>query len=289
MDFYKSKNNIERIVILGSNGFVGSEIIVQLKKLNIPFLSISRDEIDLVNPSAIKKISKVLKKNDILVIASAIAPVKNQKMLTDNIIMMNNICQALSQKNVKKILYISSDAVYADKIYPLNEESITNPVSLHGIMHLTREMMLKELTKTPLAIIRPTLIYGQNDPHNGYGPNSFNRLVKSNKNINLFGKGEERRDHVHILDVANLCCRVICEEFEGVLNIATGEAVSFYEVAKKILKLYNNNSQITYVQRKGQMPHDGFRSFDSSKTYKTFTKFRYTLLDEGVSGLKIKI
>ena len=64
-----------------------------------------------------------------------------------------------------------------------------------------------------------TLIYGKNDPHNGYGPNSFNRLLDKNENIKLFGEGEEKRDHVYVNDVAELSFRMIFSNFTGVLKI----------------------------------------------------------------------
>ena len=68
-------------------------------------------------------------------------------------------------------------------------------------MHATREAILKNKFSKILCILRPTLIYGIGDSHNGYGPNKFLRLIKKNKNISLFGKGEELRDHVSINDV----------------------------------------------------------------------------------------
>ena len=39
-----------------------------------------------------------------------------------------------------------------------------------------RENILK-LLNIKLCIVRPTLVYGANDPHNGYGPNKFIRLA----------------------------------------------------------------------------------------------------------------
>ena len=36
-------------------------------------------------------------------------------------------------------------------------------------MHLLRENYLQNLYQDKLCIVRPTLIYGSNDPHNGYG------------------------------------------------------------------------------------------------------------------------
>ena len=47
---------------------------------------------------------------------------------------------------------------------------------------------------------RLSLIFGSEDPHNGYGPNSFMRLVKSNKNI----KKRTNTKHTTMISKANL-------------------------------------------------------------------------------------
>ena len=49
------------------------------------------------------------------------------------------------------------------------------------MMHVIRENYLKSLFLKKLCILRPTLIYGEGDPHNGYGPNKFIRLAKKMK------------------------------------------------------------------------------------------------------------
>ena len=95
-------------------------------------------------------------------------------------------------------------AVYGDEPLPLSEASAAAPGSLHGAMHLARELAFKAELKAPLAVLRPTLIYGAADPHNGYGPNRFRRLANEGTDIVLFGEGEERRDHVAVDDVAEL-------------------------------------------------------------------------------------
>jgi hypothetical protein len=38
---------------------------------------------------------------------------------------------------------------------------------------LAREIVFSSTVAAPLATLRPTLIYGGADPHNGYGPNQF--------------------------------------------------------------------------------------------------------------------
>ena len=62
-------------------------------------------------------------------------------------------------------------------------------------MHLLREKVLENFFVDKL-ILRPTLIYGISDPHNGYGPNKFLRQINNNENIKLFGKVNER-SHIH--------------------------------------------------------------------------------------------
>ena len=54
-------------------------------------------------------------------------------------------------------------------------------------MHLTREIILRNKFKKILCILRPTLIYGMGDSHNGYGPNRFINLAVKNKSISIFG------------------------------------------------------------------------------------------------------
>ena len=78
-----------------------------------------------------------------------------------------------------------------------------NKSSLHGLMHLVREKILLNIAKNNLCILRPTLIYGEKDPHNGYGPNQFVRRAMKNFSIELFGKGEEKRDHIWVNDLAH--------------------------------------------------------------------------------------
>ena len=132
-------------------------------------------------------------------------------------------------------------------------------------MHITREKILSKFFKKILCILRPTLIYGPKDPHNGYGPNKFIRLAGKNKNILLFGKGEERRDHINVIDVANIIFQVIKKNYTGTLNLASGEVNSFRKIAETIVGYFNNNSLVKLKKRVGEMPHKGYRAFNITK------------------------
>jgi nucleoside-diphosphate-sugar epimerase len=121
------------------------------------------------------------------------------------------------------------------------------------------------------------LIYGADDPHNGYGPNRFRRLAAAGKEIVLFGAGEERRDHVWIEDVAELAVRMIARRSRGSLNAATGTVISFRDAAEAVAALFGRPVAIASSPRSGPMPHDGYRPFDVAATRSAFPDFAYTL------------
>jgi nucleoside-diphosphate-sugar epimerase len=179
---------------------------------------------------------------------------------------------------------VSSDAVYADGPLPLSEASPAAPASLHGAMHLAREqMLLAASSDTPLAILRPTLVYGAGDPHNGYGPNKFRRQANRGETIVLFGEGEERRDHVDVDDIAEIVSRVVAHRSSGILNVATGTVASFRALADKAVALSPHKVEIKSSPRSGPMPHNGYRPFDPAATRAAFPDFRYTAIDAGLA------
>lgn len=274
-----------RVVILGAAGFVGGTTARLLAAQGIPTVALSRGDLDLLAAGAADKLRALLQPSDAVVVVSARAPCKDAAMLVDNIRMLMPVAEVLEKADVSHVVYISSDAVYRDSRSPLDEDSCAEPSALHGVMHLAREVMLKGSVKAPLAALRPTLLYGAADPHNGYGPNRFARLAAAGREIVLFGEGEERRDHVLIDDVAEIVLRVLQRRSCGTLNIATGTVHSFRDIAERIAATSNPAVPVRGTPRQGPMPHGGYRAFDPAATYKAFPDFRYTAIDEGLRGL----
>ena len=185
-----------RVVVLGAAGFVGGAISERLKRDGVPVSPLGRAELDLLAPGSSERLSSMLKPSDAIVVIAARAPCKTPGMLEENIRMMRTVCDALERQPVDHIVYISSDAVYADSSEPMTEAFCAEPGSLHGAMHLAREVMLRSVAgKAPIAILRPTLIYGARDPHNGYGPNSFRRKAARGEELVPGGRegGDPRR------------------------------------------------------------------------------------------------
>lgn len=208
-------------------------------------------------------------------------------MFEANIRMTKNALDGLAGQPLAQLLYISSDAVYSDSDGPLTEMSVTAPDNLHGQMHVARETMFAAALAdanpdTVFATLRPTLIYGASDPHNGYGPNRYRRQVLAGETIALFGNGEERRDHVSVLDVGELAVRMIERRTAGALNATTGRVASFRELAEMTIGFSDQPIEIENLPRAGPMPHNGYRPFDPAEVQRLFPDFAFTDLETGL-------
>ena len=277
---YKKPPN--RIIILGSSGIIASNLQKAFKKKKINIISIGSSKLDLRKKNSGKKLKKKIRKNDVVIFISAEAPVKNIRMFINNIKICNSVCEALEKKKIKQLIYISSDAVYADVNKKISERSIAIPTSLHGSMHLTREIMLKTKFKKVLCILRPTLIYGPGDTHNGYGPNRFISSASKNKPISIFGNGEEKRDHIFIEDVVKIIIKCVQNKGLGILNLATGKVNSFQYLAKEIINISKSNSKLFKIKRVGPMPHNGYRPFNIHLLKNNFKNIKIFSIDSGI-------
>lgn len=276
---------IGRVVVLGPSGSVGLPIVQRLRRGGIEPVTIGHGECDLTHANAGATLAGLLKAGDVIVFVSARAPTKTRQQFIENMLMADAVCQAIGLSAPSHVVYISSDAVYADCPGALDEKSLTLPASLHGLMHLSREMLLKDAWEGPLCIVRPTLVYGPSDRHNGYGPNRFWRESSAGGPIKLFGRGEEVRDHILADDIAEIVFRTIERRSSGVINAATGVALSFHEIAELILKKQSGKAGITYLPRSGPMPHDGRRIFDVSAVRAAFPDFQFTSFEAGLGLL----
>jgi nucleoside-diphosphate-sugar epimerase len=273
----------ERTVVIGAAGFVGGALIGRLQAAGAAHLGLARKDLDLTGAGAAERLADLLRSGDAVVAVAARAPCKDMRMMVDNMRIIRTITDALTKMPVQHVVNIGSDAVYADAPLPITELTPTSPTSLHGAMHLAREIAFNSFVKSPLALLRPTLIYGADDPHNGYGPNRFRRLANAGQEIVLFGEGEERRDHVLVEDVAEIIFRVLQWRSTGALNIATGQTHSFREVADLVVARAGRNVAIKGSPRSGPMPHNGYRPFDVSACRTAFADFTYTSLAEGIA------
>ena len=181
----KTKIKPKRIVIFGSGGFIGKNLISFLENENFNVIGIGSKDIDLTKRNAVSQIKDLIKENDNVVFLSALTPDKGKDLNTynKNIEMINNLISGIYEKKLNHFLYFSSDAVYGFDQTLITEKTPISPSDYYSLMHITRELMIKNEIKCPFLLLRPTAVFGFGDTHNSYGPNRFiNNAISEKKN-----------------------------------------------------------------------------------------------------------
>ena len=273
----------KRVVVVGAGGLVGSTIVQELVAAGVPTVGLTRKEVDLLAANGAEALKTRLASDDAVVFVSAVAPAKNVAQMMTNLRMAEAACVAFAAVPPAHLLYISSDAVYADDANPVTERSAVAPSTTHGMMHAARELMFRAEYRGPFAVLRPTLIYGARDPHAGYGPNRFRRQAAKGEPITIFGEGEEKRDHIAVEDVARLARRILFHRSVGALNAVTGVATSFHDIAHMVAAQFTPRAEVKSVPRPGPRPHLLHRFFDITDCYRAFPDFHFERLGQGLA------
>lgn len=299
----------KRILILGRDGFISSNLQRWCLNHNVPYRAIGRSDLDLTLPKSAKKLAQIIKPNDFIVMTSVIAPgaLDDIQMFVENILMAENVCRAIKCSKMGHFLYLSSEAVYSAEKIPIDEDSSREPTSLYALMHTAREMMFISAFKgmeNSLCIMRLGGVFGRGDTHNQYGPNRFVRSALNHGEIILYGKGEEKRSFVSIDDLTTLIGLAFMRKSSGLMNIVPGTSITYKKIALIIKKMLPDQINLKYHPRTIPAIHKPYkklqifrfiynfgrpinsvvhRVYDISKLKRAFPEFRFTPIEESIA------
>jgi len=277
------KNKLQRrVIILGASGFLGSEIEKQARGKTWDVLGLSSQDLNLLDSDAEKKLAKILKDGDSLIFSAGIVPVRNSRTFSKNLEIAEKVLNATSGYELAQFVLISSDSVYGNQSGLFSELSNCIPDTLHGVMSLSKEIIFDGINSKIITIIRPTPIYGKNDPHNSYGPNRFLKQVLKENKITILGNGRSIRDHIFVKDVAQIVNESISLNISGILNAASGNSISFLSLAKLIQELSLNQ---VLIDKLGDESDPSFRYYDISKITKIMPNVKLNGIKNGLQKI----
>lgn len=230
---------MSKILITGSNGYLGSSFINQHKDkhefekfslLNQKLEDINFDNIDIVLHCAALVHQKVEHSYEKYHDINVEYPVKLAKLAKQN--------------GVKQFVFISTIAVYGEEEEKLDENNICNPVTPYGRSKLETEKELLKFSDDSfiVSIIRPPMVYGKNAPGN---IDSLVKLVKKSPIIPL-GSIENRRSFISIQNLCYVINEVIIQQKSGIFLASDDEPLSTSRLIELIAK--NLNKKIYLIK-----------------------------------------
>tara|TARA_R100000315_G_C5227948_1_gene138980 strand:+ start:618 stop:1562 length:945 start_codon:yes stop_codon:yes gene_type:complete len=153
-----------------------------------------------------------------------------------------NVLKACVDYDVKRLVFTSSSAVYGEAKTPTTEDHPTNPMSPYALNKLIGEQYCKlfsDIYNLQTVCLRYSNAYGENQPTEGPYCNVmgiFQQQKMESKPMTIVGDGEQRRDFIHVDDIAEANLQAAFTNkisFLGdIFNIGYGENYSVNEIAE---------------------------------------------------------
>jgi dTDP-L-rhamnose 4-epimerase len=149
---------------------------------------------------------------------------------------------------------------------PTDEEKPLIPTSIYAMTKRHQEEMCLLIGKTydiPTVALRYFNVYGSRqtltNPYTGCAA-IFTSRILNNKSPYIFEDGNQRRDFVHVEDIAkaNLNALEYSNANYQAINVGTGNSISIKELAETLIKLYSKPNIQPYISneyRKGDIRH----------------------------------
>lgn len=302
--------SVKNIAIIGSNGFIGShlaETLLSKKEYNLFLFGNSHATVfsnklpyTKINLNDHQRVVQSFANIDLVYyLASASIPSSSWNSplleLEKNLTPFLNFLEAIAPLNVKRVIFVSSaGTVYGNSHEKVTEDSNKLPYSPYGITKLTMEFFLNYYrikNNLHFDIFRVSNIYGSGqNTSKGLGIiNTFLEKIIDEKQVQIFGDGENIRNYVYIKDVVELLCLSAGSELNksSIYNLASNDTCSIKELVAKIKNIVPENFEIVYKSaRQSDYPAT---HIDNSKLLGSFPDFKFTPIDEGIKQTYLHI
>jgi len=246
----------KKVLITGGSGFIGTNLILKLKELGATILNVSLEE-----PQVPVKTLKIdLTDSDFNFLDRGnfdyvvhLAAFSNHQICQDireafkvNVNVTLNFLNELVNKNVKKIIFMSSIVVYADNVsLPIKESAKLN---IHRNNYNFTKGIDEEICdyfrknyNLPILTFRLSNIYGPYQDWKKF-PNLLPQIISQairDKEIVIWNE-TPIRDWIYVKDAIEAIIRSFSSNYNGIMNLGTGKGVSVGEVVKFVAKLTNS-------------------------------------------------
>jgi len=299
---------MKKIFITGGAGFIGSHVCEEIfntyKKSKIVIFdkltyagnkSYLKNIIDSPRVSFIKgdinvydSYSKLMKDVDLALNIAAESHVDNSftnpiSFTKTNTVGAHNFLLNCINNKVKKIVHISSDEVYGEKLSgSCDENQKIEPTNPYSASKAAAEVIInshKYSYKREIITVRGNNVYGIRQYPEKLIPRCIISLLK-NKKIPIHGNGKNIRYYLSARDFAKAICLLIKKRNKGIFNVGSQDSFTNIQVASHICKILKKDPK-KFIKFVSDRPFNDKRYSISTKKIQKLGWFpKNTLLND---------
>jgi ADP-L-glycero-D-manno-heptose 6-epimerase len=265
------------IIVTGSNGFIGSNLIKTLNSLGFKNIlavddstlenQINISDCDVEDLISIKEFSKKLnkgtlqKKVDYIFHQGACSDTTEWDcdfLLKNNFYFSKDILEFCLQNTIP-LVYASSASVYGNEGNFKEERENERPINLYAYSkYIFDQLVRSNLNKLSSQVVglRYFNVYGPRESHKKKMASvafHLHQQLSKGEDIELFGEydgfkaGKQSRDFIYVDDVIDVNIWFMRNQnASGIFNVGTGKSQTFDEVADAVIK-WNKKGKISYI------------------------------------------
>lgn len=249
---------IGRVLITGSNGFVGRNIAnellkkysvigVSLHKTNLTGLPITYLQADLSDSQSLERLNN-FQFDAIIHCAASISMDNNDPRLIDtNLRGTLNVINLAKHTGCRHFIYLSSVQVIGIPVeLPIDETHLIYPRTFYHLTKYIGETYLEQAVEDfPSTVLRLSSPIGAGMPVNRFLPFIIKQCLK-NEPLRLLGKGGRVQNYIDISDIARAVVQVLDTAKTGLFNLVSTHSYSNLEVTEICIRTLQSASKISF-------------------------------------------
>lgn len=268
------------VLVTGSSGFIGRNLVKRLLKDSIKVIGIDIED-NLFADSIDGDLSKnfTFLKGDLrdgnfmerisgdpidsIVHLAAFTRVvesvaKPKEYFENNVVVTQRLMDMAVQKNIGKFILASTNAVAGDVGFnTITDRNVLYPQSPYGATKAASEMMLSSYRSSfglSTVRLRFTNIYGTDMATKDSFIARMCKAALGDKRIAVYGDGHQVRDYIYLGDVLNVIRAALFKDCPEVVVVGSGSSISVNDLVKKVEQATEIKFEIDYQEaKKGEM------------------------------------
>lgn len=292
----------KKILVTGGRGFVGTNLVNELKKRELDYYAPTKEEYDLRKEEDVKKLLETYKPNIVLHVAGKVGGIGANKVAPgtffyDNIMMGTLVTHYSYINGVEKLVSLAAGCGYPKYLpVPYTEEDFWKDLpdensigySMAKKNLIIQSWAYRDQFNFNSTVLLPANLYGPYDNFNLETSHVVPALIKkfiearenNSESVIVWGDGTASREFLYVDDTVKAIIDAIDINESGPFNLGTGKETTIKELVETISELVGFKGHIVWDSSK---PNGQPRRFyDMSKFKKAFGYVPDTTLIEGL-------